>query len=448
MYDELTKEEIEQTKRNFRIARRFVRKYLTLLLFSLYIYWMPILATKDPVLGFTVNTGFVITGTIIALFMFYSVQRLVTVYNNGTADLFLNGEKLPATLKEKAAHILRQKENIFELLIFVLLFILLPAKLTVPCPEWLFLKGSTLFFKKALFKLGLLALLLIIYFAAYFSAMRFWETKEQTRRNDLKNFSEEERKRYAKAEKKTYTNTFRGLIIGYYLGSIGLMFLLPAIFIAFSPLLILLLEPAVYIPVALLIVIPPIYRRVKAYRKRKKFFEELITLCKKKRYVISKLKNPYRSIFRLCEGETFNVRIGERKYSCKVITPLKLNRPLYIMKNGIGGWLIQWKFISIELLSYTKTFEFGWESENKKVLIVNPVPKRVLTPKGEHAIPEENTEYYVSQRRGGLKAMVLKTASQEYATELDNCDIVDGYEFYTATGFLNALERDIIDKDL
>jgi hypothetical protein len=25
---------------------------------------------------------------------------------------------------------------------------------------------------------------------------------------------------------------------------------------------------------------------------------------------------------------------------------------------------------------------------------------------------------------------------------------VGGYEFYTATGFLNALERDIIDKDL
>jgi hypothetical protein len=39
-------------------------------------------------------------------------------------------------------------------------------------------------------------------------------------------------------------------------------------------------------------------------------------------------------------------------------------------------------------------------------------------------------------------------AGLEYATELDNCDIVGGYEYYTATGFLNALERDIIDKDL
>ena len=448
MHDHMTSEETEQTKQYLRFAGRFVRKYLTLLLFSIYVFLMPTVLTKDPFLGFTVNKGYVITGTVIALFMFYSVQRLVTVYNAGSANLFLDNGSPITTFKEKIKHILSQKENRLELLIFALLFILLPVKLTVPCLEWLFLNGNEAFIPKALFTLGVLALLLVIYFMAYFSAMTYWDAKERARRDDLKNFSEEERKRYAKAEKKTFKNMFSGIIVGYFLGSIGLMFLLPAIFMAFSPLLILLIEPAVYIPLSLIIIIPPIFRRVRAYRKRKKFFAVLTELCRKKRYILSKIKNPYKSIFGPCEGETFNVRIGEKKYSCKIISSLKRNRDLYIMKNGIGGWFIRWKFISIELFSYTKTFEFGWESDAKKVLIVNPVPKRVLTPKGEHAIPEENTEYYVSQRMGGLKAMVLKTTSQEYATELDNCDIVGGYEFYTATGFLNALERDIIDKDL
>ena len=110
--------------------------------------------------------------------------------------------------------------------------------------------------------------------------------------------------------------------------------------------------------------------------------------------------------------------------------------------------MIQWKFISIELLSYTKTFSFGWEADCKKILIINPVPKKLLTPKGTSAIPvDEESEYYISPKSGGLKPMVLKVTPKEPTVELDNGDIIGGYEIYTARAFLNALERDVIDID-
>ncbi len=448
MFDELTNENIRKTKRVLKFIGRFLRKYLTLLLFSIYVFQMPVLITKDPILGTSVSKEYVIIGIILEFLMFYSVTRLVTVYNEDETLRFINSKSPINTFSEKISFIFGEKENIIELSVFALLFILLPFTATVPCLEWLLLKQDNGFIAKSIFTIAVLGVFLIIYILGYFSAMAFWDTKERRRQVDYNDLAKNEQKQLKRSEKAAYRGTFAALVVGYFLGSIGIMFIIPAILMAFSPLLLLFLEPEVYVSIILIIVIPPIYRHVRAYRKRKQFIKELKELCRRKRYVVSKVKDPFKSLFRPCDGESFNVRIGERKYSCKLIASQKRSRPLYIMKNGIGGWLVTYKFISIYLFSYTKTFNFGWESDNKKVLIVNPVPQQVLTPKGTNVIPEENAEYYLSPKKGSLKPMFMKTQAKEFAVELDNCDIVDGYEFYTATGFLNALERDVIDKDL
>ena len=448
MYDELTKEEIEQTKRNFRIARRFVRKYLTLLLFSLYIYWMPILATKDPVLGFRVTKGFVIAGAIVTIFLFYSLTRVITVYNSDATDEFINSETPIKTFKEKLGFIFGRNENKLEIVLATLIYLILPFGATSPCFEWLFIGENGGFVAKAIFTIGMLSGSLIVYVLAHLSAIKFWDSKERKRQADISVMSKGEQKLLNKADKRSYRNMFLLLLVGYFVGSAGLLFFIPALLMMLLPFFLLMVQPEVYITAIVLILFPAVFRHVRAMSKRRKFIKELTQLCKTKKYRLSRIKSPYKSIFRPCLGENFKVSIRDKTYSCKLIASKRRGRPLYIMKNGIGGWLVQWKFISIELLSYTKTFEFGWESNYKKIIIVNPVPQKVLTPKGGSAIPEENTDYYISPKKGGLKPLIMKTTNKEYAVELDNCDIVDGYEFYTATGFINALDRDIIDKDL
>ncbi len=447
MFDQLTNEEIQKTKRVLGFIGRFLRKYLTLFLFSIYVFVMPVAATKDPILGFSVTRGYVIVGIILELLMFYSLTRLVTVYNESEALRFIKSESPIKRFSEKIRFIFGEKENVIELSAAVLLFLLLPFTATVPCFEWLFLKEGSGFVEKSIFVLGILGIFFVIYLLGYFSAIAFWDTKERKRQADYNDLSENEQNKLKKADKSEFRKTFWALVAGYFLGSIGLMFIIPAILVAFSPLLLLLIEPEVYVSVILIIVVPVVYRHARAYSKRKKFIKELKELCRKKRYVISKIKDPYKSLFRLCEGESFNVRIGERKYSCKFIASKKRSRPLYIMKNGIGGWLITYRFINVYLFSYTKTFNFGWESNSKKVIIVNPVPQKVLTPKGTHIVPQENTDFYIGANTNTRKPLLTKTQEKVYDIELDNGDIVDGYELYTATGFLNALERNVIDKD-
>ncbi len=447
MFDELTNEEIQKTKRVLKFIGRFLRKYLTLFLFSVYVFVMPVAATKDPILGFSVTRGYVIVGIILELLMFYSLTRLVTVYNESEALRFIKSETPIKSFSEKFRFIFGEKENIIELSIAVLLFLILPFTATVPCFEWLFLKEDSGFIEKSVFTLAILGVFFVIYILGYLSAIAFWDTKERQRQSDYNDLSENEQKKLKKTDKSEYHKTFWALVLGYFLGSIGLMFIIPAILMAFSPLLMLLIEPEVYVSIILIIVVPVVYRHVRAYNKRKKFIKDLKELCRRKRYVVSKVKDPYKSLFRPVDGESFNVRIGERKYSCKLIASQKRSRPLYIMKNGMGGWLITFRFINVYLFSYTKTFDFGWESDSKKVIIVNPVPQKVLTPKGTHIVPQEDTDFNIGPNTNTRKPLLTKTKEMSYADELDNGDIIDGYEFYTATGFLNALERDVIDKD-
>ncbi len=447
MYDELTTEEREQQKRRFKIAGRLARKYITYIFFSIYVYLAPIIFTKDPFLGFNPTRGYVIIGAIIGGLMFYSLTRLITVYNSEASKKYIDSQEPIDTLGKKLHFMLQQGENKTELLVATALYVILPLEFTSPCFVWLFLGEEAGFVAKAIFTVCLLALHFIIFVLGNLSAFKFWDTKERQIQVFAEDMSKSEKRQLEKNERRAFKKMFAGLVAGYFIGSMGLMFFIPALWMAFSPIFILFTEPAVYISAIVLILFPTVFRSLRALSKRRRFIKELTELCKKKKFRLSKINSPYKSIFRLVAGETFKVSIGSKTYSCKLITSKRRSRPLYIMKNGIGGWLVQWKFISIELLSYTKVFSFGWESNHKKIIIVNPVPKKVLTPKGESFIPDENMEYYVSPKSGGLKPMVLKLKIKEYAVELDNCDIIDGYEFYTATGFLNALERDVIDID-
>ncbi len=456
LFDEANKDTLNKVRYFFGYAERFLNKYLTFWIFQLFIFWAPIFFTKDPFLGFFVTKGYVILGLIISLFMFYSLNRLVTVYNDDMTLRFLNEEDCN-TISKKIKFILKQKENRFELLAVIIFNLILPLKVTNPSLKWLFIGGEDWLFKaeeagfgaKVALFFGVGAVAFLLYIVATLSAMKYWATKEKKKLEMISLLSPKEKRSAQKNDRKEFDRMFLALMLGYYLGSMLIIFFFPQLLMSISPLLVEVFNVKNVIFIIILALLPFGYRYYRAYRKRKRFIKELKAVCKRKRYILSKLNSPFRSIFKLCEGESFNVRIGERKYSCKIITTLNRGRPLYIAKGGIGAWLIRFKFLSIDLMSYTKSFDFGWKSDCKKVLIINPIPIKLLTPKGDSILPDEDTQYYVGHGgMRGLSPMMRKiTSGQENSIELDNGDIIDGYEIYSATAFLNALERDVIDKD-
>lgn len=105
-----------------------------------------------------------------------------------------------------------------------------------------------------------------------------------------------------------------------------------------------------------------------------------------------------------------------KRYACKLIGALKRGSPMIFFQDGtcVISTLIHIR--GIRLFYRATQFEYGFASEDQKILIINPVPKK------------------------------LYRAENGKTTELDNGDVVDGYKVYTASGFIGALERGSIDR--
>lgn len=198
------------------------------------------------------------------------------------------------------------------------------------------------------------------------------------------------------------------------------------------------------IAIVLIIILPFAVRSLKALHKRRKFLKSLEKLCKERKFRLSRIKHPYRSLFSLFEGESFTVSNGKKSYACKLIAAKKRSRPLYIMNGGKGTFLIKIRFLRMVLFSYTKSFNFGFESNHKKILIINPIPQRILFPRADFTDDTDELSEISVRTKTRLKVSVNSNLDSR---ELDNGDIIDGYEIYAGKAFLNALERDCIDKD-
>ncbi|MBQ8747231.1 MAG: hypothetical protein IJZ08_05120 [Clostridia bacterium] len=154
----------------------------------------------------------------------------------------------------------------------------------------------------------------------------------------------------------------------------------------------------------------------RAYRKRRSFLCDLQRICKEKRYTLSPVRHPYLSAIRFAEGESFSVQTPKGRYSCKLIGGVRRLVPMILQANGEGCFVHALKMRGYEILRHESVFTFGYTSEDKKILIVSPVPKKVIL-----------------RDRGRTHTM-------------DNGDYVGDFRMYTATAFLNALEREVLDR--
>lgn len=132
---------------------------------------------------------------------------------------------------------------------------------------------------------------------------------------------------------------------------------------------------------------------------------------RRKGYALSEIRRPYASLLFLPAGEDFSLQMDGRRYSCKLICARRRGTPMTVRENGVCAFEHTIRLTKIELFTYETQIAFGYEAADKKVLIVNPVPK------------------------------VLQKDEQTKTVPLDNGDTVGGSIVYAATGFLNALGR-------
>lgn len=240
---------------------------------------------------------------------------------------------------------------------------------------------------------------------ARLTAMEYWYHNSESSSSKKKRKLQEE-----------LNSEFVRIILIYMLGGFGLCEAI-SILISFFPLFReLLLNPFTAFILAVIVLGPLLYRPIRALIKRRAFLKKLRQTCAQKGIALSQIDLPYRSIFQTTDSESFSVTIDGKRYACKLLGAIRRGAPLVLFANGEGGFVRTVRFARADLFTRVTKFEFGFEAECDKILIVNPVPKKIFQ---------------------GINGMNVP---------LDNGDTVGGYKFFTASGFLGALERNCIER--
>lgn len=187
-----------------------------------------------------------------------------------------------------------------------------------------------------------------------------------------------------------------------------------------------------------------ILRYLRALRIRRKFWQNLRKRCEKCGFSLSPIRRPYRSIFRMADGCDFTVSANGKTYSCKMLAGISRGNAISLSPDGVAHVIHVWglrilpgrrmhtsaEFLGgagralgggrwyqkLEIFRFTTKTDFSFESDAQRVLIVNPVP------------------------------FALFAGTESCARPIDNGDTVGVYKIFTGTAFLNALERDCVDK--
>ena len=154
----------------------------------------------------------------------------------------------------------------------------------------------------------------------------------------------------------------------------------------------------------------------RAFLLRKKFLRKLKRICNDKDYQISKIKAGYLSIFRFPQGSSFTIFKDEKVYECKLICGVRKSTPMFLDCEGNGKNIHTVRIGKLELFHFVTFFQYGFETQHEKIIIVNPVPLQV------------------------------SKTGEGRSKEIDTGEKIGKYHVYNSTGFLGALERNCLGR--
>lgn len=156
-----------------------------------------------------------------------------------------------------------------------------------------------------------------------------------------------------------------------------------------------------------------------AFFKRYKFAKKLREVCNENPNIKITAVHPFKTLFaRKQSGNECDLvlSVDENEYSCSFITCKSKSDPVILDGDGKLFMIHALTFAGIKLFQHTAKSEYAFYSDNSKILIVNPVSKFIY---------------------------ILKDGK---LTELDNGDDVGEYKIFTGNSFINALNRNCLDR--
>lgn len=345
---------------------------------------------------------------ILAFFIYQSLVRIFAETDRTTRDIALSYREQVSAYGRSTREILRLilqcKPYCLELILLLLLPVLLPMECgfslyTAP----LLAGGYHRFFAKLALLSVLLPLMTGCWLLGHYNAFLWWLCEKAA--PDM-------------AFGRALLLKWLGVALIYGISGVAFALFVP-VFISVFYIGVALGEIRQWLPlliIAVLILFVWLCGFLRAFRIRRSFLKRLCRLCADMGATLSRIKRPYRSLLHAGTGESFTVTVGEKTYHCKLFCAKNRKNPLYFSETGIVQCLHSFRFRRVEYFRYTTQFDFSFEAPAPKILIVNPVTKE------------------------------LYAGHIDYARLIDTGESVGDYKIYTATGFLGALEREVLDR--
>ncbi len=403
MFDEI---DVNQYKRNFDHIRRFLGIFIGTTAVSQLLFFIPYFTSEDYAGNFYISKFNLYMCVIATFFLYFSLVRISYSYDKCYRQEFFESDT-----DSKLKFWLTNKRFWIESAVLAGLYIIFPLKLLNYGIVYFLNNKGGIFQNQAFVLFILLLLMFVINLLARLTATNYWIQDKALSENP----SYEIRKNY---KRSSYLKEYTVAIFAYLIGGLGAGEALTYLLLLISPVLNLAFNyfKVFVILLFVLLGVPFIFRIIRSLVMRYSFIRKLEKLCKRNKYRLSLLKNPYASIFKDFKGESFCVTIGKETYSCKLIAATRRHTPLYLRPNGTGVFVRIFHILRAEAFRRTKEIDFQYESKYKQILIINPIPKMIFS----------NHNSLIG--------------------ELDIGDKIGSFKIYSSSSFLNALERNVIYK--
>ena len=158
---------------------------------------------------------------------------------------------------------------------------------------------------------------------------------------------------------------------------------------------------------------------VRAITKRRKFLRSLRRMVEENRHIeISEIRYPYLSIWKQFDGPSFTLYAHGKKYPCRLLSGRGATISMVFSESGGEGKHRHTFYLrKVELFSLDSAFSYAFDADGYKCLIVTGVPKKCFVG-----------------------------SSNGHMTLTDTGARFGDYKFFTPTGFLNAVERNCVER--
>jgi len=212
-------------------------------------------------------------------------------------------------------------------------------------------------------------------------------------------------------------------IVRFYIGALTLAL---AFVIRFAP--------WVLLGIAAIVLVCSVLMYLRAFRIRHKFFRRLRKSCRLHDIAFPRIERPYRSLFTQKRADyQFTLELHGKRYACKLIGAMAKDMPMIFCDQESGYFKYGFQFRQKDIVFWRSWFTHSFEATgaDRKILIILPAPRKMKAIHMQHLFS------------AGKVSFISEGKAER---TLDNASEVYGASVFSGSGFLNAIERDCLDR--